>query len=115
MSGIVIGTDATFGQEVEQSSGLTLVDFWATWCGPCKKIAPLLEEIAVERARVVKVVKVDTDANAGTAVKFGIRSAPTLIVFKDGIEVARILGAVSKAKIEATLDEWSHIPATVTN
>lgn len=107
MSQTITVTDANFAQEVEQQAGLTLVDFWATWCGPCKAIAPVLEQIAAERAGRVKIAKLDTDQNAQTAARFGIRAAPTLLIFKDGVPVNQILGAIPKAKIEAALDQYA--------
>ncbi len=87
---IVHGTDQTFSTEVE--NGLVLVDFWATWCGPCKMIAPVLEELDAEMSDKVKIVKVDVDANQATASEFGIMSIPTLVLFKDGKPVDKVVG-----------------------
>lgn len=87
---IINATDATFEQEIE--SGVTLVDFWAPWCGPCKMIAPVLEEVADEVDGKAKVVKVNVDDNQTTAARFGVMSIPTLIVFKDGQQVDKVVG-----------------------
>ncbi|MCF6389826.1 thioredoxin [Mycobacterium sp. MBM] len=92
-------TDDSFAQDVLTSSTPVLVDFWATWCGPCKMIAPVLEEIASEKAGELKVVKLDVDANPGTARDFQVVSIPTLILFKDGQPVKRIVGAKGKAAL----------------
>ena|SRR5215210_2703769 len=96
-------TDATFEQEVERSAGLTIVDFWATWCGPCRMIAPALDQLAAEYAGKVKIAKLDTDQNVGTVTRFGVRANPTLLFFKDGQVVAQLVGAWPKARIEETL------------
>lgn len=96
-------TDATFAAEVEQAQGLTIVDFWATWCGPCRVIAPILEQIARERAGELKVVKVDVDENVQTAARYNIRSMPTLLFFQDGKPVGQIVGAVPRAHIESAI------------
>lgn len=96
---IVHVTDASFEDEVLKSDVPVLVDFWAAWCGPCKMIAPLLDEIATENAGKVKVCKVDVDANSGTPAKFGIRGIPTLILFKNGNAEATKVGALSKTQL----------------
>jgi len=77
-------TDSTFDREVVQAEGLVLVDFWATWCGPCRSIAPVIETLAEEYRGRVKVLKLDTDENQETAARYGIRSIPALMLFKDG-------------------------------
>lgn len=87
---IVHATDNSFPQDIEE--GLVLVDFWATWCGPCKMIAPVLEELDAEMSETVKIVKVDVDANQATASQFGIMSIPTLLIFKDGQPVDKVVG-----------------------
>jgi thioredoxin 1 len=96
-------TDATFAAEVEQAKELTVVDFWATWCGPCRVISPILEQIATERAGEVKVAKVDVDENPQTTARFNIRSMPTLLFFKEGKPVGQIIGAVPRAHIESAI------------
>jgi len=91
-------TDVSFSTEVEQSSGLTLVDFWATWCGPCLAIAPVVDQLATEYAGKVKIAKLDTDANQRTAVKFNVRSIPSILFFKDGKHVDTVVGADPRIK-----------------
>jgi thioredoxin 1 len=98
-------TDADFGAEVEQNKGLTVVDFWATWCGPCRMIAPILEQLVDEYAGKVTVAKLDVDANPRAAARFGVRSIPTLLFFKDGKLVDQVIGAVPKSIIEAKLQQ----------
>ena len=92
-------TDQSFDQDVLKASGPVLVDFWAEWCGPCKMIAPSLEEISNEMAGKVKVAKINIDENPMTPSKFGIRSIPTLIMFKDGKPAAQKIGAEPKARL----------------
>jgi thioredoxin 1 len=96
-------TDATFQQEVLKSDQPVLVDFWAEWCGPCKMIAPIVEQIANEYAGKLRVGKVDTDVNAEYAMQYGIMSIPTLLLFKDGQLAERITGYMPKERILAKL------------
>jgi len=96
--------DRTFDSEVLQSETPVLVDFWSTWCGPCKMIAPVLEEIAGEKNGQLKIAKLDVDANPESAQKFGVMSIPTLLLFKNGQEVSRIVGYQSKSKLVEKLD-----------
>ena len=105
MSNIIAVTDANFEQEVEKHDGLTIVDFWATWCGPCRMIAPILDQLATDYAGKVKVTKLDVDANIKTGSRFNVRSIPTLLFFKGGKVVDQIIGAVPKAHIENKLQQ----------
>jgi len=93
-------TDANFQQEVLESQTPVLVDFWAAWCGPCKALAPTIEAVANEQAGKVKVCKVDVDANPNTAGQFGIRSIPTVILFKGGKQAGQLVGNLPKAAID---------------
>ncbi len=97
-------SDEEFNKTVLESPVPVLVDFWATWCGPCRMIAPFVEEIAHDYAGKAVVVKMDTDANPQTPMKYGIMGIPTLIIFKNGKEAERIVGAVPKAMITRKLD-----------
>lgn len=97
-------TDDNFENEVIKSDKPVLIDFWAVWCGPCKLIAPIVEEIAVEYDRKIKVGKLDVDSNQQTSIKFGVRSIPTLLLFKDGKLKETIIGAVPKKNIVEKLN-----------
>ena len=101
---IVHISDESFEEEVLQSERPVLIDYWAEWCGPCKMIAPVLEEIATEYSDRLKVVKLNIDDNPKTPPKYGIRGIPTLMVFKNGQVEATKVGAVSKAQLTAFLD-----------
>lgn len=103
---IINATDASFDTDVVNSDGLVLVDFWAAWCGPCKAIAPVLEELAEDYQGRVKIVKVDVDANPQSAARFGIRSIPTLFVFKNGERVETVVGGRPKSEFAALLDKY---------
>ncbi|MEO6878544.1 MAG: thioredoxin [Gemmatimonadaceae bacterium] len=107
MSNVVAVTDANFEEEVEKHDGLTVVDFWATWCGPCRMIAPILEQLSTEYEGKVKVTKLDVDANIKTGSRFNVRSIPTLLFFKEGKVVDQIIGAVPKTHIESKLQQHS--------
>src|SRR6185369_1224951 len=96
-------TDTNFEREVLQSETPVLVDFWATWCAPCKAIAPLVDAAADEYAGKIKVGKVNVDENPATPGKYGVRGIPTLILFKDGAVIDQIVGAVPKSQLEALL------------
>ncbi len=101
---IVYVTDDSFEQEVLKSSTPVLVDYWAEWCGPCKMIAPILDEIAAEYAGKVRIAKLNIDENPGTPPKYGIRGIPTLMLFKNGNVEATKVGAVSRSQLAAFLD-----------
>jgi thioredoxin 1 len=92
-------TDNNFEQEVLKSDKPVLIDFWAAWCGPCRMVAPIVEEIASDYKDKVKVGKLDVDENQETSIKYGVRSIPTLLIFKDGKVKETIIGAVPKAQI----------------
>ena len=110
MSNALAVTDATFEKEVEKSEGLVVVDFWAAWCGPCRMVAPVLEEIANEQGEKVKIAKLDVDANPITAGRFGVRSIPTMILFKNGREADRVVGYHPKEQLLKKLQP--HITGT---
>ena len=98
-------TDDTFATEVEQGQGLVLVDFWATWCGPCLAVAPLLEQLAGEFAGKARITKVDVDQNQKTAMRFNIRSIPSILFFKDGRHVDTVVGAVPKPVLAGKIQQ----------
>ena len=104
MGATKVVTDETFDAEVLQSSKPVIVDYWAEWCGPCKMIAPILDEIASEYHDRIKIAKLNIDENPQTPPKFGIRGIPTLILFKNGTVEAQKVGAVSKSQLSAFLD-----------
>lgn len=109
--GVIMGehvvqlTDANFDSEVINYNGVVLVDFWAGWCGPCRAIAPVIDEIAREYAGKAKIAKLNVDENQVTPGKFNIRAIPTMIIFKDGKVVDQITGAVPKSMITAAIDK----------
>lgn len=104
-------TDANFEQEVLKSNLPVLIDFWAEWCAPCRMIAPMVEEIAKEYDGKLKVGKLDVDSNPQVSMKYGVRSIPTLLVFRDGRVVEQIIGAVPKRQLVDKIS--SHIGSTV--
>lgn len=99
-------SDSSFDSDVLKSNQPVLVDYWAEWCGPCKMIAPILEEVAREQAGKVRIAKVNVDDNPGLATKFNVMSIPTMIVFKDGAEDQRLVGARGKPQLLEDLDSY---------
>ena len=104
MANVADVTDNNFQAEVLESDVPVLVDFWAPWCGPCRMVAPVVEEIAKERVGELKVVKMNTDENQQTAITFNILSIPTLILFRNGAPAKTVIGAYPKRKLEAELE-----------
>ncbi|MGB3238738.1 MAG: thioredoxin [Geitlerinemataceae cyanobacterium] len=106
MSAAAQVTDSSFDQDVLKSEMPVLVDFWAPWCGPCRMVAPVVEEIAQQYDGQLKVVKVNTDENPAVASQYGIRSIPTLMIFKGGQRVDMVVGAVPKTTLATTLEKY---------
>jgi len=100
MSNLMAVTDANFAAEIEGASGLAVVDFWAEWCGPCRMVGPIVEQLATEYSGKAKVTKLDVDTNQKTAMKYGVRSIPTILFFKDGKVVDVVIGYVPKPALE---------------
>ena len=105
MSEVLHSSDATFVADVVNSDVPVLLDFWAPWCGPCKMIAPILDDLAVEFAGKVKIVKINIDDNQATPAQFGVRSIPTLLLFKDGKPVATQVAALTKNQLAAIINQ----------
>jgi len=105
MAGTVHVSDADFAQEIEQHEGLAMVDFWATWCGPCQIVAPTVEQLAQEYAGRLKVAKLDVDQSPQTAVKFRVRSIPSILFFKQGQLVDVVVGAVPKSQLTDRIEK----------
>ncbi|HEX5436012.1 MAG TPA: thioredoxin [Gemmatimonadaceae bacterium] len=108
MSNALAVTDETFEQEIEKHDGLAVVDFWATWCGPCRMVAPIVDQLAAEYEGKAKVAKLDVDANQKTMMRFGVRSIPTILFFKNGALVDSVIGAVPKSKLDSKFQEHAN-------
>ena len=106
MSATAQVTDSSFKTDVLESEVPVLVDFWAPWCGPCRMVAPVVDEIAEQYAGQIKVVKLNTDENPNSASQYGIRSIPTLMIFKGGQRVDMVVGAVPKTTLASTLEKY---------
>jgi thioredoxin 1 len=106
MAGKVLNvSDADFAAEVEGADGLAMVDFWAAWCGPCRMVGPIVEQLAAEYDGQVKVTKLDVDANPRTAARFNVRSIPSILFFRDGKLVDTVVGAAPRGMLEARMQE----------
>lgn len=104
---LVTITDENFATEIEGHEGLAMIDFWAAWCGPCRMVAPIVEELAEESGDSVKVGKLDVDANQQTAMRFAVRSIPSILFFKEGRHVDTVVGAVPKSVLERKIQQHS--------
>ncbi len=100
---VTTATDATFAQDIEATKGVVMVDFWAPWCGPCRAIAPTVEALAKEYEGRARVAKLNTDENPATMQRFGVRSIPSILFFKDGVLVDKVVGALPRAALEQKL------------
>lgn len=103
--GPVTVTDTNFATEIEEADGLAIVDFWAAWCGPCRMVAPIIEQLATEYEGQVKVGKLDVDSNQRTATRFNVRSIPSILFFKGGQLVDQVVGAVPRPVLERKIQE----------
>ncbi len=108
MSNTMAVTDANFATEIEGASGLSVVDFWAEWCGPCRMVGPIVDQLAAEYAGKVKVTKLDVDSSPKTAMKYGVRSIPTILFFKDGKKVDQVIGFAPKPALEQKFKQHSN-------
>ena len=104
-SNLVTITDDNFADEIEEHDGLAMVDFWAEWCGPCRMIAPLVRELADDFAGKLRVGKLDVDVNVSTSMRFGVRSIPSILFFKDGEHVDTVIGAVPKTQLQQKIEQ----------
>ena len=104
-SNLVTITDDNFLDEIEEHEGLAMVDFWAEWCGPCRMIAPLISELADDFAGKLRVGKLDVDENQATSMRFGVRSIPSILFFRDGEHIDTLIGAMPKARMQQKIEQ----------
>ena len=102
---IVTVTDDSFAEDIEGHEGLSMIDFWAEWCTPCRFVAPVVEELANEFTEKVRVAKIDVDSNQATTMRFGVRSIPSILFFKNGEHVDTVVGAVPKAHLQQKIEQ----------
>jgi len=114
MSNAVDVTDSDFEVQIEQHKGLAVVDFWAAWCAPCRMIAPVLDQLAIEYKGKAKVAKVDVDTNIKTSTKFNVRSIPAILFFKDGKLVDQVIGFVGKPALAEKFEKYAGAPDAAT-
>ena len=105
MSSVLVLTDESFDSEIAKAAGPVLVDFWAPWCGPCRAVAPVLDELSGEYEGRAVIAKMNVDENMATPAKFGVRSIPNMVIIKNGAEVGRVVGSQPKANIKKAIDE----------
>ena len=103
----LVFTDSNFQDKVLDSDKLTVIDFWAVWCGPCKMVSPIIDELADDYSETVNIGKMDVDTNKGISTKYGVRSIPTVLFIKGGEVVDKIVGAATKAKYQAKIDQYA--------
>jgi len=107
LSNLIAVTDQNFESEIEKHTGVAVVDFWATWCHPCRVIAPILEELSTEFEGKLKIAKLDVDTNVKTSARFDVRSIPTLLFFRDGKVIDKVVGTLPRPALKAKFQEYA--------